>query len=767
MTQKITSFFSVLLLAFVVYWSFSAMLPSEEYINTTDPNSFSMDAALGHLKKISAQPHYVGSPAHKEVQNYIVAELKKMNLAPEIQVQTAVNKKWGAATTTENILVRIQGTAPGKALLLLSHYDSAPHSSLGASDAGSGVVTILEGLRSFLAQNTEFKNDIIVLISDAEELGLLGAKAFVAAHPWAKDVGLVLNFEARGSGGASYMLLETNGKNSRLIAEFIKANPTYPAANSLMYSIYKMLPNDTDLTVFREEAGINGFNFAFIDDHFDYHTAQDSYERLDRSTLQHQADYFTTLVPYFANISLENLDSTQDNVYVNFPGLTLLSYPFSWNFWLLLLAVLGLLLLFVFGFKTERLTKKGILLGFIPFVSAVIGIPLLVFFAVKILGQIHPQYQDILHGFPYNGYRYLVAFIALSCWLLWRLYLPFFIKTTLPNLLIAPMVVWLLINAFLVSYLPGAGFFIIPVFGVLAVLFVLLYREKERVAHIFLFAVCAIPMVYIFAPQIAMFPVGLGLKNTWISSLFCVLIFGFLLPVFSDQASRKFLSKRTGLLVVILFVFATFHRNYNEDRKSPNSLVYVQNQEDRTAYFATYNKTMDAFTSQIFGETPIQKVTKTTVERSKYNTRFTYQKETKYRAISQASITVVKDSLVGDDRQFIVRITPQRKIHKLALFSASEITLQNFLINGVPMSDTLETHIDKGSFLNYQFGNTDAFLELSFSIAKNELPLFQLQEITYDLLKNPLFQLQPRTSEMMPMPFVTNDATICVQKINL
>ena len=45
----------------------------------------------------------------------------------------------------------------------------------------------------------------------------------------------------------------------------IKANPKYPVASSLLYSIYKMLPNDTDLTVFREDGDIKGYNFAFLD----------------------------------------------------------------------------------------------------------------------------------------------------------------------------------------------------------------------------------------------------------------------------------------------------------------------------------------------------------------------------------------------------------------------------------------------------------------------------------------------------------------------
>src|SRR5690606_39231039 len=114
----------------------------------------------------------------------------------------------------------------------------------------SGVATILEGVRAFLESGERPKNDIIILFSDAEELGLNGADLFVREHPWAKEVGLVLNFEARGSGGPSYMLIETNRGNAKLIEGFSRAGVQYPVANSLVYSVYKMLPNDTDLTVF-------------------------------------------------------------------------------------------------------------------------------------------------------------------------------------------------------------------------------------------------------------------------------------------------------------------------------------------------------------------------------------------------------------------------------------------------------------------------------------------------------------------------------------
>ena len=291
--KKYTSLISVIILILTFYWSYSDLIPSKVSNEINSNTEFSIKNAQTHLKIISKEPHYTGSKGHLIVQNYIVNELNKMGLSPKVENQVAINKG-RSSTNTANITASIKGYETGKSLVLLSHYDSRHHSSLGASDAGSGVVTILEGIRAFLAKNKKPKNDIHIVFTDAEEIGLIGAQAFIDSSPLAKNIGLVINYEARGSGGPSYMLMETNGKNSQLLTEFIKAKPNYPVANSLMYSIYKMLPNDTDLTIFREYGDINGLNFAFIGDHFDYHTEQDSFERLDIETLIHQADYFTT-----------------------------------------------------------------------------------------------------------------------------------------------------------------------------------------------------------------------------------------------------------------------------------------------------------------------------------------------------------------------------------------------------------------------------------------------------------------------------------------
>ncbi|MFK8061494.1 MAG: M28 family peptidase [Polaribacter sp.] len=764
--KAFSSLVSVLIILSVIYWSFSDLKPTLPSQKNTSKTDFSIDNALHHLKKISEEAHYTGSQEHKKVQHYIVKELQKMGLETEIQTQTAINKKWLAATTTENILARIKGSENGKALMLLTHYDSNPHSSLGASDAGSGVVTILEGVRAFLAKNNQPKNDIIILISDAEELGLLGAQAFVDTHSWAKDIGLVLNFEARGSGGPSYMLMETNGKNSKLLSEFMAAKPNYPAANSLMYSIYKKLPNDTDLTVFREDANINGFNFAFIGDHFDYHTAQDSYTRLDRETLLHQADYFTSSLNYFSNSDLSNLNSDEDFVYVNFPFVKLATYPFSWVIPMLIIAVVIFIMLVFFGIKKRKLSLNGILKGLGIFLLSVLLCGGISFGLWQLLLIIHPAYKDILHGFTYNGYEYIAAFVFLNFWILFKIYKYISNHEKTTDLLIAPIFVWLIINFLISGPLKGAGFFIIPVFCALLILAITIFMDLQEKSKRILFTILSIPTIYIFAPLIKMFPVGLGLKILFISGVLIALVFGLMILTF-HQKKTFWMQKTVGLFTIIFFALATYNSGFSVDNKKPNSIVYIQNSDDKTAYFGTYNNVLDTYTKQIFDKTANKGSIVNAETKSKYNTRFTYHKKTDFRAIESSKITTELDTIIGDKRFLEITISSERKVNKLEFITKKELNLYQFKVNDVLVNNGKNYRRKKGTFLVYHKGNQDTEVTLSFSVLKdNNLDLI-LNEISYDLLENDNFSIHPRSEEMMPMPFVTNDAIIISKKLIL
>ena len=76
-------------------------------------------------------------------------------------------------------------------------------------------------------------------------------------------------------------------------------------------------------------------------------------------------------------------------------------------------------------------------------------------------------------------------------------------------------------------------------------------------------------------------------------------------------------------------------------------------------------------------------------------------------------------------------------------------------------------NVKNGTFLIYHLGNEDKNVTLSFAIDKDAVLDIILNEISYDLLRNSNFSINPRSEEMMPMPFVTNDAIIIIKKIAL
>ncbi|MGK4566374.1 M28 family peptidase [Flavobacterium sp. 3HN19-14] len=191
MKKNYTSLLSAFLLLGFIYWVFWALMPQSVSDQPVPMSEFSTKRALEQVAILSKAPHYVGSENHKTVELYIKEELQKFDI--DVQGQEGYTlTDWGNLVKSRNIIARIPGTGGGKALLLLSHYDSAPHSkSKGASDDAVGVATILEGVRAFLHNKTPHKNDIIIMFSDAEELGLNGAANFVTRHEWAEEVGLV------------------------------------------------------------------------------------------------------------------------------------------------------------------------------------------------------------------------------------------------------------------------------------------------------------------------------------------------------------------------------------------------------------------------------------------------------------------------------------------------------------------------------------------------------------------------------------------------
>ncbi len=756
--MKFSKTLALILLIFAVYWSYKSLMPAYEPDSEIESQLFSTDRALVHVKNMSKEPHAVDFPSHADVRSYLISELKALGLETTTQEGYTAGD-WANLSKATNILARIKGSEDGKALLLLSHYDSNPHSSYGASDAASGVATILEGIRAFLSTNRTSKNDIIILFSDAEELGLNGADLFVNNHPWAKDVGLALNFEARGSGGPSYMLIETNSGNGNLIEAFTKANPKYPVANSLAYSIYKMLPNDTDLTVFREDGDIEGFNFAFIDDHYDYHTALDTYERLDKNTMAHQGSYLMPLLSYFSDADLTNLKSENDYIYFNLPFFKLVSYPFEWIWPMLGIALLAFLLLIVMGLKKGKLNIKDGLKGFLPLII-VLGINgVFGYFGWSAIKWWYPDFNDILHGFTYNGHTYIMVYAMLSLAVCFWVYHKFK-KTSTANLLVAPILIWLVICGLVAIYLKGASFFIIPLFGLLVAFMVMINQEEPNPL---LLVFLALPAVFIYSPFIKMFPVGLGLKMMVAATIFTTLLFFLILPFFGQIRSKHRLAYLSLFLFAAFSISAHIHADFNEKRPKPSSLLYVYNADKDSAIWATYDYSPIGWNGQFLGnEKRIPEAGTYKTLPSKYRTDFSYVADAPKKDIAVPWVDTTKDTIIGNERILELCVTPKRDVNRLDVYTNS-IQLSSAKVNNIQLSDRFLKTRKKRLITHYVTNNEYTELELAFP--KDAVLELTFYEASNDLLSHKEFSVPERPKNSIPMPFVLNDAILVTKTI--
>ncbi|NGY63165.1 M28 family peptidase [Lentzea sp. NEAU-D13] len=270
---------------------------------------FSVERAFEHLHGIATEPHPAGSAANDRVRGYLVEQLTELGL--EVQVQDSVGvgvstptpygPRYLGAGRVQNIVARLAGSEPGRAIALMSHYDSVAQGP-GANDAGVPVCAILESVR-VLSERTR-RRDLVVVFTDGEECGLLGARAFFAEHPLASTIDVVLNLEARGDRGP-LLMFETTPGNGPVIKALSRANRPV-VTSSLFYEVYRRLPNATDFSVSKEH-GVPGLNFAHIGGFVHYHGPLDDIASVDRRVLREHGELVLGLVRELDGVAARQL----------------------------------------------------------------------------------------------------------------------------------------------------------------------------------------------------------------------------------------------------------------------------------------------------------------------------------------------------------------------------------------------------------------------------------------------------------------------------
>lgn len=526
--RSVLVMFTLLIVISITVWIsfFQFRLPQVLPLNIKS-DQFSAMNALKYLENFAKIPHPLGSEEHDRVRDYLMTTLTNLGVSPQIQKVDSPDSAWGVKYNgqIENILARIPGKDSSGAIMVSAHYDTV-EGSAGAADDGSSVASILETVR-ILMQSSKLKNDIIILITDGEESGLLGAQAFVKFHPWAEDVRLALNFEARGSGGPS-ILFETNSMNGTLVNEFIKSVPN-PIAHSFIYDLYKFMPNDTDLTVFKN-AGMYGLNFAFFEGLNAYHTSNDNIEALSLNSLQHHGENMTSLVQHFGNMNL--IDSKPEKiVFFNLFGKNVITYSEKIVLPIMIIIILAYILTFIHGYFREKLSFKGTFIGFLIFLFTITITYILGSVLWKVLLIFNSENtlafeSDLKLTNPLFVFFIGVIFIMISV-----LYRIFSLKIGRSNFAMGAYFSWLMLVVITSVFFKGSSYiFVWPLFFALIGLniqlimkgFNLIINYMTSIGFIFLTILLTAPILYLIYVLLSLNNMGLLLGLVSLLSAFII-----------------------------------------------------------------------------------------------------------------------------------------------------------------------------------------------------------------------------------------------------
>lgn len=755
--STIVTFLFILFFAFLGLYQLNP--PSTAPINAPLAE-FSSSRAMKHLQVIAQKPHPIGSPENAQVRDYIFQELVARGLSPEVQKTTVVNSSEGtpfSAGTVENIVVRLKGTNNTKAVLVVAHYDSVPNGP-GASDDGAAVVAMLEALRA-LRVSSPLRNNVVFLFTDGEEVGSLGAKAFVDEHPWAKDVGVVLNFEARGNSGPVIMF-ETSSKNGWIVKEFAQA-AAHPFTNSLWYEIYKLLPNDTDLTIFKE-AGFSGLNFAYINGVIHYHALSDNLENIDERSLQHQGNYILSLTRNFGSLDLKNTRK-RNTVYFDIFGSIVVHYSEVWVAPLTVFVVLLFAGVIVLGWRRKQLTLPGMALGFLAFLLSIISAAVIVTLTWWAICTLHSEYKLIPQGDTYNSNLYMLAFVALTIAVTSGLYVWFRQKISVQNLTAGALLWWLILMVLTSLYLPGVSYlFTWPLlFSLVGLAFIFASKPQKSVwaKRFFVFSICAIPGIILLTPTIYLIFVALTVSMSGAVMVMVVLLLGLLIPHLHLMATpNKWLLPTASVLVSLGFIIAgSLTAGFDANHPKPNSIFYGLNADTGKAIWASADSQPDEWTSQFLSPKAEEDAL---TEYLPMVPRKFLKSQAPVTPLAAPNIELLSDSISNNNRTVRLRVTSPRQARIVRIYVDKSIEVLTAAVNSQKI-DNKNTECRNCWGLHY-FALPKEGIELSLEVKSSQPLKIRSVDQSDKLPEIPDRFFKTRPNDTMPTAFGfgVNDSTL-------
>ncbi len=571
--MSIRHLITILTISIAIFLAFYTARPI--HVKSDSAEGFSAERAMSHLRKIADHPHFIGTSANQQVKQYIISEFQKLGYQVE-EFTGYANRQWGnyaRYARTENLIITKPGNNSQKKVVVMGHYDSV-WDSPGAADDGHAVAGMLEV--AALIKDDTFDNDIVFLITDGEETGLHGAKAYVAQYPM-DEIGILLNFEARGNKGVPYAF-EWGPNNYELVRDFGQV-VSKPIASSLSNEIYNRMPNGSDFTEFKDR-GVPGINMAFIDGFAYYHSPIDHPDHLNINTFQHAGDYMYHLILHYADKDLSDLvekNASFFNIYTLF-----LIYSSSWD-WLFL--VLAILFSGIYIFQSLRQQKTSIRQFLLSLLFHTMGLVIITAFGYLLqlfITAAYPHYFAFYSGQFYNHKAYFFAAIGLTIFFhyLWKSLL--YRKQNKTSYLGASLLLWSILTVVIFIMMPtGTYLFGLPL--ILASTFGILSMNKNKIGDkvlvvLELFAILIV--IGLWLPTLMSVFLAFSLSGLAVIALLTGIFLWLLTPILSTLwRSNKWIGA-TGLVIyLIAFIYGHFTSHPTDERPLPSILNYYIDQD--------------------------------------------------------------------------------------------------------------------------------------------------------------------------------------------
>lgn len=662
---------------------------------SAEASAFSAKRASKHLKVVAEAPHSLGTVQNEKVIKYLAQELNSLGMAVSIQ-DTLVSRTRNSSTRisrVKNIIGQLKGTDNSQAVLLMAHHDSQPNTP-GAADDGSGVVAILETIRAIKASGP-LKNDLIVLITDAEEIGLMGAKAFVDYHPLLKDIGILINLEARGNYGVS-MSFEMNPENGWVVREFAKGAP-YPFANSMAYEIYKIMPNDTDFSMFRETP-VSGVNAATVEGLVHYHSMTDTPENISLDLVQHHGANMLGLTRHFGNLDLKDTKAP-DAVFFNPIGDNLIIYPASYDLPLISLTLLLFIATIIVGVKKQQVSLQGLFngTGYFLIILAIAGIGS--YLLQQMILILNPHYTLFYGNSFYNINYYFLAFIGFAS-LFYTIVYSFQPKIESLSLCLGGLLMLVMAMFGLTFSLPtGTYVLYYPISLFLSVQLALLTLNITTTSKPNTYAIgqflAIIPAIGLWSQTIYLLFHTFGLTAAIIAPVLIFCFLGLLLIPLIRMVSlqrKSILNILAGLILLLGLIGGQISAKYTKNNPLQTFLVYSLDGDNQSANWVTNKRHQNEWMQSFFKEiepTPLNQIYPT------WNWNV-WQSKAPLVNVPTSTSQLTLDSLTTDNQHFkSINITFNSFVNSIELFLEKGSDISDIRLNGHKISSTANKKDDE------------------------------------------------------------------------